>query len=610
MAALQPPRNIFLDAGIEPISLDDLEDVEVRPAGSMGIPEADRARMKGAGIQKKDAEAPAPAKPTWRDIKGAKPMAGGERQSFPTPGDIATKIAPGAGGKLAETAVPALLGGKGPGQKVPENYSTRAPELSPLEDPLLGDDPLGEGGGAGVKFPEVGAMAVGAGQNKWGPVIDEAVARQAEGLRSASDQMSETYAQDAQVRDQLAELQGGLVGPAFDLKERAQRRANMAAQRLDQASRLYLDQVYKGLDPDRMFGPGRLRRATVVAAAIGNGNQLYSTGVAAPDTLGLIERVVDRDLSLQQAEIDNRGQAANGLLAQLQAALGDKDVAADAFRLTWLDMIKSEMEAMVPRIADAQQRAGMVQKIGELDQFRAEARAKLEEAYLGRNLDAQKTNASNSLEAQKANAANAIAAQKAGRQLTDNDHKALGAFHKEYGKLINTIRGGHRLSRLMRGALQKYGHVPGMGNLVAAKTVAEVRKYMEELNSGAAMPGVGDQERRDALDIAQAVLEWQYKKMKSAASGQGSVSDYDQAIMSQIWNLLEQKDTGSAFHIIDNDVRETTNEYIRGAKQHLTPGQRAWAISQNMPEVLKPEERARSQKATMAPMYEGMEEYQ
>ena len=126
-----------------------------------------------------------------------------------------------------------------------------------------------------------------------------------------------------------------------------------------------------------------------------------------------------------------------------------------------------------------------------------------------------------------------------------------------------------------------------------------------------AQEGLGPaQHVRPRRPIAQAVLEWQYKKMKSAASGQGSVSDYDQAIMSRIWDLLEKKDTTSAFHIVDNDVRETTNEYIRAAKQHLTNPQRAWAISQNVPEILTPEQRARSKPSTMAPMYEGMEEYE
>lgn len=579
----QQPMNIFMQAGITPeVDLDDLEDVRVAPQSN---PQA--ARVQGLGEAAKQGVRSA-----------AQSIGSGLRTAAEK---TAEALLPG--GAAVVPVAKKLLGGETAKPAGPTTYERRAPQLSPMEDPMLGDQSMAGGAGARA-IPAVEPVGVGTRENRWGPVIDESIARQSEGLRAASDQMSETYAQDAQVRDQLAELQGGLVPPAFEEKERAAARARRSAERVDQASRLYLDHVYKGIDPDRVFGRERLNRATVLAAAIGNGNQLYSTGVAAPDLLQLIERTVERDLDLQQAEIDNRGQAAQSLLGQLQVALGDKDMAADAFRMTWVDMIKSEMEAMVPRIADAQQRAGMVEKIGQLDQFRAEARAKLEEAYLGRSLDAQKTTAGNMMEAQKANATNAVAAAKAAKSTEMDEYKMAGQFHKQWGTAVSSIRGAQRLSRLMRESLQKFGHVPGMGNLFLAGTVEEVRKYIEQLNSGA-VRGLNENERRAALDIAQAALEWQHKKFKSAAQGTGAQSDFDVAIMRQIFDLLSKKDTESVFNILDNDIRETGNEYVRASRQALPPTVRRRAIEQNLPEWLSATEKAEARPPTRGPRYQG-----
>lgn len=598
--ALQPRPNIFLQAGIKPLDLDDLSDVEVRPAGAIGAPPRASAQMKESGLQKSDQQDAARQKrrpPTYAEFAASagprQPQVTGGMLPAPTdPNDplIATGISPMP--RQGTTKLPP-----------PSTYERRAPQLSPMEDPMLGDESQSPSGAGGMLIP-VSPVGVGARENQWGPVIDDATARQAEGLRAASDQMSETYAQDAAVRDQLAGLQGGLIPPAFDLKERAQKRALMAADRLDQASKVYLGQVYQGLDSDRVFGPGRLNRATLLAASIGNGNQLYSTGVQAPDMMRLIEDVVDRDLDIQQAEIDNRGQAANSLLAQLQVALGDKDMAADAFRMIWHDMIKAEMEAMVPRTADAQQRAAMVEKIGQLDMVRAEARAKLEEAYLGRELDAQKTTAGNIMDARKANAANAAKLGKEARDRELDEYKMAGQFHKQWGTAVTSIRGAQRLQRLMREALQKFGHVPGMGNLFLAGTVEEVRKYMEQLQSGA-VRDMNENERRAALDIAQAALEWQHKKFKSAAQGTGAQSDFDVAIMRQIYDLLAKKDQETVFNILDNDVRETGNEYVRASRQALPPNVRRRAIEQNLPEWLSAQEKSEAPSPTRGPRYQG-----
>ena len=586
--------NIFMQAGITPeVDLDDLD--EVRPPRKSSAPVAAARKLRISPF----------------DLKGATPPMGGVPRGFPTPGEVVSAAFPGAGGTLPPPTSPddpLVKSGVYPEQALapaaPRDPSRYQKTTRPKQDPMVGgrdDKP------AQVSAPHVAARGVGTGGNKWGPVIDETVARQAEGLRSASDQMSETYAQDAQVRDQLAALQGGLVAPAFDEKERAAKRAKKSAERLDQASKLYLDQVYQGLDPDRVFGPGRLNRATVLAASIGNGNQLYSTGVAAPDMLGLIERVVDRDLDLQQAEIDNRGQAANSLLAQLQVALGDKDMAADAFRLTWLDMIKSEMEAMVPRIADAQQRAAMVEKIGGLDQYRTEAQAKLEEAYLGRNLDAQKTNAGNALEAEKANASNAIAAAKASRSMNDKDAAGIDEFHKRWGTALTSIRGGRRLASLMRESLAKFGKVPGMGNLFLSKTIDEARKYYEQLRSGAMQLGSPD-ETRAALDIAQAALEWQQKKFKSAKDG-GAQSDWDTSLMQEVYGLLKNKDVNSVFNILGNDEHDVGDEYVVALRQAF-PGDerkhvRRYVMENNLPEWLTPDEREGAPSPTRKPEYPG-----
>lgn len=556
--------NIFRQAGVKTaLELDDLDEVEptiasheeklrnaVQPPAGTGVAEPARSGMKTSGIRQTEAEEvarekarPAPSVPV-QNIPGAAALAGQQ------PAIVEQTVAARAAAPPKDTLQDR--------QKLPALANPRLDELGDLDR------------AAQARLSIHHGVGVSAGENPHGQDMLNAFEDRAQGLVAGSEDTSRALAEDARAKDALAGDQAKLLPDAADQLVRARTRAMRMASQLDQVSGLYRDAVERGVDPDRLFGSGRLTKAMAIAAHLGQSNQLYSTGIQAPDTMALIESEIDKDLRAQELDIANKGDLANNLLHQYQVALGDKDVAADAFRLTWLDLVKARMEALVPRLQDAQQKQAMLAALGELEQDRSQFLVDFADKQLDRKLEAAKATATNLTHT------NTVAAKLAAEQ-EGLDWKAMTKFTNDREPAIGSIKTAQRLMGLMNDAQERFGHIPGIGNLVAAEGIEGLRKYVEALTSGAEV-GVAPSERRMALEIAQAAHEWEYQQAQAI---KGTPSDYDVALNKKVYGAFANKDATTGKNLVERYIAETRNAIVRSSVTALPPRERLRYLQAN-----------------------------
>lgn len=542
-----------------------------------GIGEGARQKMKEAGLAQSAAAEPEPARqPSLAEMQASfnarsNPLGKisfGVLEDEPLPQFDPTGKAP----QPLQGAAPAAPAGQTP--IAPDDLQSRERERRQV---MLNFDDLRERNmGIEAAINDLRGVGVRAGENPYAGEKLQALDDEAAGAVEAREGQRQANIQDAALRDQVASLQRARVPDEAGQAMAARQRAMRAAQDLDTASKTYRDAVMNGVDPDRLYGSGRLNKAMVFAAFLGNSNQVYSTGVQPPDTMALMQQLVENDIRDQEMDIQTKGDLSNSLLAQLQVALGDKEAAKQAFRLIWDDMVASQLETMIPRIADAQQQAALVNHLGELQNKRADFLVKFTDDQLNRELDANKATARNLTTAAGERAKLSLE----GSTLDRKDYEAMDKYVSDHGTQVEALQKTDSLLTLMNEAQQKFGHIPGLGNLVLGKPVDVVRRYLDQLRGGASLPGINTQdERRYAIDIMQKALEWE---TVMAQAIKGTPSDYDVARYERTFGLTGSKDEKTAMQIIKDFKNDTVNGMTIRANTGLTPLARLH-LSRRMP---------------------------
>lgn len=211
--------------------------------------------------------------------------------------------------------------------------------------------------------------------------------------------------------------------------------------RLLQADDQLKSALARGIDPNRIYRNGTLGRTdTMIALMLG--------GMANPENnqnLGLLNRMIDRDVEAQKAELGFYGDRAQNMLSFYSQALGGEQAAENAVRMNMLDMQENRIKAAATRLtgADAQMRAQ--EMIAQLEQKRAALAIELQDnihnaSVQARDAELKRVQLSNqSREAQNRNRIRAAQLNQVKLQMGDKWNPAweamLASGNKEAEKL-------------------------------------------------------------------------------------------------------------------------------------------------------------------------------
>ncbi len=139
--------------------------------------------------------------------------------------------------------------------------------------------------------------------------------------------------------------------------QEAERYSSEVKGRLQQADDAYRVAIQRGVDPNRVFSNGTLSRTDTTIALILGGMAAGQDGEN--QNLTLLNKMLDRDLEAQKAELSHYGARAQNMLSHYQAALGDQRSAELAVHQNLLALQENRLKAGAQRFtgADAQQKA-------------------------------------------------------------------------------------------------------------------------------------------------------------------------------------------------------------------------------------------------------------
>jgi len=469
-------------------------------------------------------------------------------QLAPSPQENARDPFPGDPGRAAMSGIRRAL--EGPGEKPQPQRDlpgagTSNVNLAPLEP--FSDETFQPdfGAGSGARLDLGGSM--GTGRNPFLPDALAARDQEAMRLQRASAMQSQALQGEAATYDSQARAQVPLVAGQMRTLGDARSYAMQKREQMENASRMYADAVVSGINPDRLFDSGRLNRvqALINAGAAGAVDFYFNQGQGGNKTLEMIDRMVERDIALQEADIRNRGQHADNLLAQLQVALGDKEDAYEAFRSMYLSLMEKETQAAMTRTADAKQRSQLEVVLGGIQNAKADLLLGSEEKHLERRLTADKANL------QQRNALQ-MKAMETRAKFNEQATADMQKFTEKYGGLVDLTRQRDEFVKLLSEAQAKFGRIPGLGVVEGGGVGRKVIKTWDDLTQGPDAPT--EPEQMDyALRIAQMGAEIDQLAM-SAFRTAGAQSDFDAA------NIL------GAYAVKGRGERDTKEMLARGRR--------------------------------------------
>jgi hypothetical protein len=449
--------------------------------------------------------------------------------------------------------------------------------LAPLE-PFSEDTFRTDFGGAGMQLDMGGSM--GTGRNPFLPDALAARDQEASRLQRASAMQSQALQGEAATYDSQARAQVPLVAGQMRTLGDARSYAMHRRGQLENASKMYADAVTSGINPDRLFDTGRLNRvqAIINAGASGAVDFYFNQGQGGNKTLEMLDRMIDRDIALQEADIRNRGQLADNMLAQLQVALGDKEDAYDAFRAMYLSLMEKETQAAMTRTADARQRSQLEVALGSIQSAKADLLLGSEEKYLERRLKADEENL------QQRNALQ-MKAMETRAKFSEQAMEDVQKFTEKYGGLVDLTRQRDEFVKLLNEAQKKFdGKIPGLGIIEGAAAGAAMWKTYADFLSGPDAPT--DPEKMDyARRILQQGIELDQKTMNSFRTA-GAQSDFDANNLLKAYGIRGRGELDTK-EMLARGRRNIRNLLVRDSKTSIREGgaRRYW-FEQTAPDFL------------------------
>jgi hypothetical protein len=542
------------------------------------------APMSAVGLDDLDEELPAEAArprangqggaPAVEDLGTSGELAPAPQQSArpPFPGDPAGSVADG---------IRRTLEGPRPSAQAERqlpNAGTSNVNLAPLE-PFSQETFRPELGGSGGMGLDLGG-SMGTGRNPFLPDALAARDQEATRLQRASAMQSQALQGEAGIYDSQARAQVPIVAGQMRVLGDARSYAMQKREQLEAASNMYADAVIGGVNPDRLFDSGRLNRvqALISAGASGAVDFYFNQGQGGNKTLSLIDRMIDRDIALQEADIQNRGQYADNMLAQLQVALGDKEDAYDAFRSMYLSLMEKETQAAMTRTADARQRSQLEVALGSIQNAKADLLLGSEEKFLDRRLTADKANL------QQRNALQ-MKAMETRAKFGERASADMQKFTEKYGGLVDLTRQRDEFMKLLTDAQAKFGKIPGLGVIEGGGVGRRVIKTWDDLTQGPDAPT--DPEQMDyALRIAQMGAEVDQLAM-SAFRTAGAQSDFDAANILGAYAVKGRGERDTK-EMLERGRRNIRNLLVRDSKTNIADGNaRRYWFEQTAPDFLQ-----------------------
>lgn len=496
------------------------------------------------------------------------------RADAPFQGDPGAAIAQGIRRALEGKGAPVSPAGR----ELPGADTSNIP-LAPLE-PFSYDtfNPMGGGGpSAGIGVDLAGQM--GTGRNPYIP--DALAARDQEGARLQRGSMLQSQAlqEEAGIYDSQARAQVPLVAGQMRVLGDARSYALQKRQGMEEASQMYADAVSRGIRPDRLFDSGRVNRvqAVINAGAAGAVDFYFNGGQGGNKALELLDRMIDRDISVQEADIAAKGQNADNLLAQLQVALGDKEDAADTFRTMYLSLMEKEAQAAMTRTADAKQRSVLEAMLGQIQVAKSDLLLSSEEKYLDRRLKADEENL------QQRNALQ-MKAMEVRQKFGEQGASDMKKFTEKYGPLVDLIRQREEFVKLLQEAQAKFGRIPGLGVIEGGGVGRRVIKTWDDLTQGPDAP-TDAQEMDYALRIAQMGSEIDQAAMQSFRTA-GAQSDFDANNLLSTYAVRGRGERDTR-EMLARGRRNIRNLIVRESKTAIPDGNaRVYWFQQTAPDFL------------------------